>query len=208
MDEVKEAFDQRMRGTNTFTRQYMEQVKKRLDIESDYALAKHLRVSKTTVSNYRNGYSAFSPTVAHRVAEILNIEPGIVVACMEVDRHSGADQKQRDTWNWIMQATKQAAGHAHVAVLAVIAAVGIVSTPSAHAVVTSPTAADAVSSVYYVKLNKRKKINPIQSPPRARWDPKTRRPRPSPPCRAGRTPPDAVAALSGCLRNGSRCRSC
>lgn len=171
MDDVKEAFDQRMRASNTFTRQYMEQLKKQLGIESDYALAKHLRVSKTTVSNYRNGYSAFSPAVCHRVAEILNVQPGIVVACMEVDRHSGGDQKERDTWNWIMQATKQVAGHAHVALLAVIATVSIVSTPSAHAVVTSPADAAKVSSVYYVKSGMRQLFRALRRAGRSIFGP-------------------------------------
>lgn len=47
---------------------------------------------------------------------------------------------------------KLQAGAAHLAVLVTVALSGIVSTPSAHAVVTSPAAADKVSSVYYVKL--------------------------------------------------------
>lgn len=149
MDEISKAVSEQLRATNTFTRQYMEQVKRRLEIESDYALAKHLRVSKTTVSNYRNGYSAFSLAVCHRVAEILKIEPGIIVAAMEVDRHSGGSQKEIDTWKWIMQATKQAAGYAHVAVLALTASITITSAPNAEATVLSP-ASDKASSVYYV----------------------------------------------------------
>lgn len=46
---------------------------------------------------------------------------------------------------------KLQAGAAHLAVLVTVALSGIVSSPSAHAVVTSPAAADKVSSVYYVK---------------------------------------------------------
>lgn len=106
---------------NPLTQKYMQEVKAKLGIESDYALAQHLQVSRTTVSNYSNGRSHFSESVSHRVASILGIPPAIVVTAMELDRRSNADQAEIDTWAWIHAQVRKAAKRATSADTAKIA---------------------------------------------------------------------------------------
>lgn len=140
MDEVGTLVKEQLRVGNRFTRSYIDQVKKALDIESDYALAKHLRVSKSTVSNYQKGITAFSDTVCHRVAEILQVEPAMVLALIELDRHAGADAKELATRTWIARVVMQATGTKGVGVslAALLVSLGFITTsPNAHATVTA-----------------------------------------------------------------------
>ncbi|MCM3565895.1 helix-turn-helix domain-containing protein [Hydrogenophaga intermedia] len=131
MDEVGTLVKEQLRVGNRFTRNFLDQVKKALDIESDYALAKHLRVSKSTVSNYQKGITAFSDDVCHRVAEILDIEPAMVLALIELDRHAGASAKELATRTWIARVVMAAAGSkgAGVSLAACLVALGLITTP-------------------------------------------------------------------------------
>lgn len=146
--------DQNVR-VDSFTRQYISELKNKLGIESDYALAKHLRVSKTTVSNYTNGYSHFSPAVCHRAAEILGIHAAVIFAAMEVDRHHGV-QEEIDTWAFIHEATRKAAmrlqmGVANVSlVLAFAIVLGATYAPPVRAAAVE---AFGASNSLYIMLN-------------------------------------------------------
>lgn len=129
-DHIQEAMDARKISLqNSFTRGYMEQLKRQLGIESDYALAKALRLSKTTVSNYSNGRGYFSERVCHTVAGILRVDPAIVVASIEVDRRSNSAQQEIDTWQWIRDITIQMQrphnGFANVGIMALLAMISI-----------------------------------------------------------------------------------
>lgn len=75
------------------TTEYLDAVKKRLEIESDYALSKSLGVAKQTVSNYRNGKTHLDEKAARRVGEILNIHPGLVVLDMQRERARTSEEK-------------------------------------------------------------------------------------------------------------------
>ena len=77
------------------TRQYVAEVKRALGISSDYELAKRLGVSRQSISNYANGLRAFEPTMAARVAEILDLEPLQVIADAELERGSAPDLWKR-----------------------------------------------------------------------------------------------------------------
>lgn len=122
MTEIELEIKRHMATGNSFTRTYTRQLKEALGIESDYALAKHLQVSKTTVSNYTNGHTFFSEAVCFRVAQILNMNPAIVISAIEVDRRSGHGQKSIDTWAYIHRITRQMqAGFANVKMLALLA---------------------------------------------------------------------------------------
>lgn len=139
MDEIGKLVKEQLRVGNRHTRNYLDQVKKALNIESDYALAKHLRVSKSTVSNYQKGITAFSDTVCHRVAEILQIEPAMVLALIELDRHAGASEKELATRTWIAKVVMQATASRGVGVTlaALLVALGFITTPpNAEAAVT------------------------------------------------------------------------
>lgn len=75
---------------------YMDRVMREKGIPSDYALAKVLGVTKQTVSRYRLGITQFDDSVALRVAELLDIEPGIVLIDMHAERTKNDDV--RSVW--------------------------------------------------------------------------------------------------------------
>lgn len=65
---------------------YLEMVKEKLNLSSDYALAKALQTSPTAICNYRKGRSHFDVRMSVKVAEILEKNPMSVIADVEIER--------------------------------------------------------------------------------------------------------------------------
>ena len=65
---------------------YLEELKTKRNLPSDYAISKLLGVSHTRVSNYRVGRSHFDDEMALKVAELLEIDPAEVLAAMQAER--------------------------------------------------------------------------------------------------------------------------
>lgn len=70
----------------TTTNEFLDQVKVRYGLKSDYALAGKLGITRSMVSGYRRGKSAFGDEMAVRVADLLELSPGYVLACIEAER--------------------------------------------------------------------------------------------------------------------------
>ena len=68
------------------TTQYLDDVKIKLGISSDYALAKALGVAKQTVSRWSQGKGYFDDDIAIRVAEILGVHPAIILSETHAER--------------------------------------------------------------------------------------------------------------------------
>jgi len=83
------------------TIEYLRAVKSRLGINSDYALAKSLGVTRSAVSKLQKGDVAFSDDVALTVAEILGVEPIAVIAAANAERAKTPEQKAR--WVGLME---------------------------------------------------------------------------------------------------------
>jgi hypothetical protein len=65
------------------TTEYLDATKKKLGIDSDYALAKALAIRASTISGYRAGRSRMDDDIAVRVADILKVErPKVLIDCM------------------------------------------------------------------------------------------------------------------------------
>ena len=77
------------------TRQYVADAKRRLDISSDYALAKALGITKQSVALLASGRSVMNNTTAAKVAEILELEPLQVIADCELERGSSPELWKR-----------------------------------------------------------------------------------------------------------------
>ncbi len=77
------------------TRQYLADVKRRLGISSDYALAKALELTQQGASSLSNGRTVMSNTVAARVAELLEIPAIQVIADCELERGSSPELWKR-----------------------------------------------------------------------------------------------------------------
>jgi DNA-binding XRE family transcriptional regulator len=68
------------------TNQYLDEVKTRLRLPSDYALAKTLGVTTSSVVSFRNGRSAVGIETAMKIAEILGIDEHQVYGDGQLER--------------------------------------------------------------------------------------------------------------------------
>jgi plasmid maintenance system antidote protein VapI len=80
---------------------YLEKAKEALNIKSDYALAKHLGISRFTMSGYITGRRTIDNYTAAKLAEALDIDPMEIIAAAEEEREK--DEKKRDFWRQIVQ---------------------------------------------------------------------------------------------------------
>lgn len=71
---------------STSPSEYLDAMKKILNLESDNALAVRLGINRKTVSRYRLGIGTFDDDICHSAADILGIHPGIVLIHMNAAR--------------------------------------------------------------------------------------------------------------------------
>ncbi|OEZ93493.1 helix-turn-helix protein [Janthinobacterium sp. HH106] len=83
------------------TMEYMGAVKAALGIESDYALSKALNVTRQTVSRYVQGKGYFDDAVAVKVAELLQIHPGLVM--LDMHRERAKTPAEQTIWQEIFE---------------------------------------------------------------------------------------------------------
>lgn len=95
------------------TVEYMDEIMRRKGIPSDYALAKALGVTKQTVSRYRSGIGLFDDHVALRAAELLGIDPGIVLLDIYAERAKNSEV--RTVWERISAGFPLLSLHANLA---------------------------------------------------------------------------------------------
>jgi len=70
----------------TTTEQLIERAKAGLGVSSDYALAKALGVSHTTIAHWRFGRSRPDDLAVIRIAKLLHRDPGQVIAELHAER--------------------------------------------------------------------------------------------------------------------------
>lgn len=93
---------------------YLDEVKLKLHLPSDYAAAKVLGVTKASVSKYRVGKGTFDDRTAVVVAHILKIDPLRVIS--DSNRERAKDEKTRTFWEkfsegfWILAYPAKAYG--------------------------------------------------------------------------------------------------
>lgn len=68
------------------TTEYLDAVRIKLDLPSDYAIAKVLGVSRESVSAFRNGKSAMGIETCMKVGEILQLDGHAVYAHGQIER--------------------------------------------------------------------------------------------------------------------------
>ncbi|GAB1720272.1 MAG: hypothetical protein NTAFB09_20030 [Nitrosospira sp.] len=78
------------------TLDFLDDIKATKQITSDYAPAKILDTRHTNISHYRNGRSRFDGLMCVKVAKVLGIDPGYVMACMEAER--AKNDEVRKVW--------------------------------------------------------------------------------------------------------------
>jgi transcriptional regulator with XRE-family HTH domain len=77
------------------TLEYLQAVKTRLEISSDYALASRLGITRSAVSNFTRGKGVMGDDVALTVAQILDINPLVVIAQANAERASTPELRAR-----------------------------------------------------------------------------------------------------------------
>lgn len=68
------------------TQNYLDKAKAKLCIESDYALAQHLGLTRSAVSKLQLGKTTMGDETAIKIAEILQISPVVVLANAHAER--------------------------------------------------------------------------------------------------------------------------
>lgn len=83
------------------TLEYLDAVKVKRGITSDYALAKVLQVGQPTIIGYRSGRTTLNDDTALSIAQILGINPLEVIATANAERAKTPEIRAR--WMGILQ---------------------------------------------------------------------------------------------------------
>lgn len=70
---------------------FLDAVKARHNLPSDYALAKFMGLTQSQISRYRNKPEYFGDAVALKVAELLDLPADYVLACSHAERATDAE---------------------------------------------------------------------------------------------------------------------
>lgn len=138
------------------TEQYLDEVKTRLELPSDYAIAKALGVTRAAVSSYRTGRSMPDDLVCARIADVLGVEPMEVIAAINYQRSKSDDA--RHLWEGIWG---KAAGA--IALSLTVCAVGLSVAPSTKAAESG----NNVISLSYVKSRRLRRLSGFSDVPLA-----------------------------------------
>lgn len=106
----------------------LDQVRANAGIQSDYRLAKTLNLTAHTIANYRHGRSRPDDLVLAKLAELGGIpadQVELLAVTLQAERAS--TDEARALWQRI--AARLQAGAVHSALLAVIVALGFITTP-------------------------------------------------------------------------------
>ncbi len=92
------------------TLEYLDAVKKRIGKDSDYAVAKALKVRQSTISGYRARGGQMEDDIAARVAEILEVHPGFVM--LDMHRARAKTPQEQSLWQEIYKGFRKLSQHA------------------------------------------------------------------------------------------------
>jgi plasmid maintenance system antidote protein VapI len=95
-------------GQNMKPAEYIEAAKARLNIESDYSVAKKLGVSPNHMTELKDGSRAIPLDMAFKLAITLEMDPAEVVADLEAQR--AKNPQKRDFWTNFLARAAMVAG--------------------------------------------------------------------------------------------------
>lgn len=101
------------------TIEYLDTLKNRHSLTSDYQLAKLLETSTPVISHYRTGKRVMDDYTAAKVAELLELEPLEVIAAANAERER--DPNKRAYWEKLVQSGVRTAASIALAVITVLA---------------------------------------------------------------------------------------
>ena len=126
----------------------LERAKATANLESDYRLAKVLRINQSALSNYRHRRSLPNVEILEALCALSGDDAGLIVAQMEADRAKEGPVKMM----WLGVA-KRLAGGASTAVLSVLFTIALIAghAPSAYASQSHDAKTGEVNSLYIVQ---------------------------------------------------------
>lgn len=77
---------------------FLNDVKAKYGLTSNYALARKLNQTDTAIARWMHGKNTLGDESAVKVAELLEIEPAFVMACAAAERSKSA--KVKKAWEW------------------------------------------------------------------------------------------------------------
>jgi transcriptional regulator with XRE-family HTH domain len=83
------------------SQEYLDAVRVKLGLTSDYGLAKALGVTRQAASRWSNGKNGFDDTTAERVAAILGINPAFVI--LDIHKERAQNASTRRIWDDIQE---------------------------------------------------------------------------------------------------------
>lgn len=89
---------------------FLDAIKERYQLPSDYAAAALLGVSRARISTYRTDKAAMGEEIAPKVAELLGLDAGYVLACLQAER--SRDPATKKLWEGAADTLKRAAAAA------------------------------------------------------------------------------------------------
>jgi hypothetical protein len=98
-------------GLKMTSQEYLAKIRTKLGISTDYALGKALGISKQAAGRMSKGLGGFSDETALRVAEILDMHPGIVMLDMHQER--AQNSKTYAVWQEIFAGFRMLLPHAN-----------------------------------------------------------------------------------------------
>jgi len=127
---------------------YLDLLKEKLNVQSDYALSKELNLSRAKISNFRTGFRAFDDVTLFKVAEALGINPAVIQADLNLEKAKTPEKKKfwKETYSKI-------AGTA----AAVILSSGLVANFGAISGTSGPV--EAVNNIHYANPRRRRRIS-------------------------------------------------
>lgn len=83
-----------LEGAMKTTADFLDELQKKLAVNSDYAVGKLLGIHRQQLSHYRLLKGAFDDAMCLRVAEILELDSAYVMACMHYQRAKAPEVKR------------------------------------------------------------------------------------------------------------------
>lgn len=131
------------------TQRYLETLKAKTGAPSDYKLAQILDITRQQMSNYRTRGEQFGEETCMKVASILEIDPVIVMA--EVQMEKAKNEQAKAAWKMLFERLGGVA-----ASLLIATTLGAMTPTNANAGAASSVDVTSNNSVYYVKSTKRR----------------------------------------------------
>ena len=110
----------------------LERAKQKAGIESDYRLAKILRINQSALSNYRHGRTLPNAEMVEALCALSGDDAGFVVAQVEAAR--AAEGPVRNMW---LSVAARLRGAASTAILSVCFAIALIAAPASDALATT-----------------------------------------------------------------------